>query len=85
MSTTIRIGLDDKRKLQQLCDIENISEREAVSRSIAYYQLALMKRFLEQGDFKFSPEMLEAFEKARQWLQRLAQRKYKELLKAKGD
>ena len=83
MSTSVRIGKDTKRKIVQLADLEGISQLEVINRAIAFYQLALMRRFLESGNFEFTPEMVEAFSKARQWLQRMGKRKFRELIKVK--
>ena len=87
MSTTIRISETDKKQLELLATIENISEREALSRAVGFYELALMKEWLKQGNFEWTDELIEAFEKARQWLQkigRLDKRKFKQLVKAKA-
>jgi len=85
MTTHIRIGKDDKRKLEQLADLEGISVRKALSNAIAFYQLSLMKTWLKNGNFKFTPELLEAFQKARDWIDRLDKRKLKEPAKKKGE
>ena len=86
MTTHIRIGMDDKRKLEQLADLEGISVREALSNAIAFYQLSLMKTWLKNGNFEWTPEMIEAFQKAREWLERIGRmnkRKLKESTKVK--
>jgi len=84
MSTSVRIGTDTKRRIEQLADLEGITQREVINRALAFYQLTLLRTHMEQKDF-WTPEMIEAFAKARDWLDRLDKRKLKELAKKKGE
>ena len=85
-TTTIRIGKDDKKQLELLADVEGISVRKALSKAIGFYELALMKKWLKQGNFEWTPELVQAFKEAEAWLKRIGNRKYKELLaKKKGE
>lgn len=85
MSSSVRIGNDDKRKIEQISDLEGITQKQVISRAISFYQIAIMKRFLEQGNFEWTPELLRAFKEAQEWLNRLAKRRYKQLTKKKGE
>lgn len=73
-TTTIRISLDAKKQLERIATLENLTLKKTVERSIGFYEIAILRRFLGRKK-KFTPELVEAFHEAKEWLARTQRQK----------
>lgn len=81
MSTTIRIELDAKKRLERIAEIEGFSLKQTIQTAITIYEIEVMRRFTD-GE-RLDAKSLKKLVELREWMRRTGKTEFKELVKKK--